>query len=530
MPSAIFRAGPVKSPRQVSDGAAMVTPAQLRDMPGISPDRIDSRGLAVLESRLKEDLEFLGFPGKAWVPSTPGTTDVVIVGAGMCGMVAWLALTLGGVSNVRILDRSPEGKEGPWVTYARMETLRSPKHLTGPAFGLGALTFQAWYRAQFGASAWDRLGKIPRRSWMDYLRWYRRVLGIPVENAVSVDRVEPEGESLRLSLSGVSTGTVLTRKLVFATGREGMGERSIPGFVQDLPGHLWAHSADRIDFAALRGKRVAVVGVGASAVDNAGEALEHGAREVRHFIRRMEMPTINKLMGIGSYGFTCGFPALSREWRWRFMQYSTDTQTPPPHESVLRVSRHKNAHFHFAKTVLAIEVRNGAMRIAFADNTAYEADFLLLGTGFTVDPMARTEFGEAAGDMLLWEDVYKPPSGEECPELGRFPCLGPDFTFRERVPGTATWLKNVYCFNYGATVSLGKVSGDIPAVSDGARLLAASIAAALYSDDIHAHWQGLVEYDVPELVGNEWVASDLEANDASTVHETPRRVRGRGMP
>ena len=499
-------------------------------MLGDSLSRIDSQGLAVLESRLKEDLEFLCYPGKTWLPPTPGVTDVVIIGGGMCGMVAWLALTMGGVSNIRMFDRSPEGKEGPWVTYARMETLRSPKQLTGPAFGLGALTFQAWYRAQFGTPAWDRLDKIPRQLWMDYLRWYRRVLSIPVESGVSIDRVTPEGDLLRLSLSGVLTGTVLTRKLVFATGREGMGEPNIPEFAKDLASHLWAHSADEIDFADLRGKRVAVVGVGASAVDNAGEALEHGASEVRHLIRRKDMPTINKLMGIGSYGFICGFPEMSHEWRWRFMQYTSATQTPAPHESVLRVSRHNNAYFHFGKTVVAAEERRGTVHIAFADNTAYEADFLLLGTGFTVDPMARIEFGGAAGDILLWEDVYKPPPGEECPELGRFPYLGPDFTFRERVPGTAAWLNNVYCFNYGATASLGKVSGDIPAVSDGAQWLARSIAATLYVEDIQAHWRGLLEYDAPELVGNEWVPSDLEAGDVSLALETPRKVRGHGLP
>ena len=100
-----------------------------------------------------------------------------------------------------MFDRSPEGKEGPWVTYARMETLRSPKQLAGPAFGLGALTFQAWLRVQFGAIAWDQLYRIPRPMWMDYLRWCRRVLDIPAENGVSVDRTLPESDLLRLQLS-----------------------------------------------------------------------------------------------------------------------------------------------------------------------------------------------------------------------------------------------------------------------------------------------------------------------------------------
>ncbi|MEM9635606.1 MAG: NAD(P)/FAD-dependent oxidoreductase, partial [Pseudomonadota bacterium] len=307
---------------------------------------IDSQGLAALEARLKDDLDLLCYPSKSWVPQQKDVADVIIIGGGMCGMVAWLALKTGGIDNMRVLDRAAKGYEGPWLGYARMETLRSPKFLTGPAYGHGSLTFQAWFRAQFGAETWEELDKIPRTMWMDYLCWYREVLQIPIENGVSVDSVEPEGELLRLTVSGAETETVLTRKLIFATGRDGTGGPNIPDFIRDLPRHLWAHSADEIDFAALKDKRVAVIGVGASAVDNSAEALEHGAAEVRHLVRRKEMPTINKMMGIGSYGFTAGYAELSDEWRWRFMQYSFATQTPSPRGSTLRVSRHPNAYFH----------------------------------------------------------------------------------------------------------------------------------------------------------------------------------------
>ena len=479
-------------------------------MPQDDHSPIDAAGLGALEARLREDLAFLLYPGKDWVPPRPGVHDVVIIGGGMCGMLAWHALATDGIRNVRVFDRSAEGREGPWLTYARMETLRSPKQLTGPAYGHGALTFQAWYRAQFGAAAWEALDKIPRPMWMDYLRWYRKVLEVPVENGVSVDLVEPEGELLRLHLSGAAESSVLTRKLIFATGRDGTGEPNIPRFVNGLPRRYWAHSADEIDFAALKGKRVAVVGVGASAVDNAAEALEHGAAEVRHLIRRRERPTVNTMMGIGSPGFTAGYAALPDEWRWRFMRYSFVTQTPSPHGSTLRVSRHPNAYFHFGKAVTSTVERGGAVSIGFADGTDWEADFVILGTGFTIDPMARTEFGAAAGDIQLWEDVYAPPAGEECPELGRFPYLNPDFTFREKVPGAAPWLDRVYCYNYGATASMGKVSGDIPGVSDGAAWLSRALAATLYAEDVEAHWQGLQDYAVPELQGHEWRASELE--------------------
>lgn len=65
-----------------------------------------------------------------------------------------------------------------------------------------------------------------------------------------------------------------------------------------------------------------------------------------------------------------------------------------------------------------------------------------------------------------------------------------------------------YCFNFGATLSLGKVSGDIPAVSHGARWLAQALAASFYTRDVEQHWQRLLDYDKPELLGDEWVATD----------------------
>lgn len=477
---------------------------------------IDQQGLECLQTRVEDDLAFLCYPTKQWVPPQDGVADVIIIGGGMCGMVAWLGLTTGGMDNIRIFDRSETGLEGPWLDYARMETLRSPKTLTGPAFGHGVLTFQAWYRAQFGLAAWNALDKIPRPMWVDYLRWYRSVLNIPIENNVVVERVEPEGDLLKLTLSGAQSGEVLTRKLIFATGRDGTGGPNIPNFIKDLPRDLWAHSADPIDFTNLKDKRVAVIGVGASAVDNSAEALEHGAAEVRHLIRRKEMPTINKMMGIGSFGFTAGYAALPDEWRWRFMQYSFATQTPPPRGSTLRVSRHPNAYFHFDKATTRIEPLGEGARVHFADGTFYDADFVILGTGFIIDPLARKEFGDTAAEILLWEDVYTPPETEKNADLGRFPYLNSDFTFREKTPGTAPWLNNVYCFNYGSSASLGKVSGDIPGISEGAAWLSRAIAASLYTEDVEAHWQDMQSYGAPELLGDEWEPTELPVTSSAT--------------
>ena len=474
-------------------------------------------GLAGLEEQVRRELDFLCRPPQNWVvPRSVGTEavhDVIIVGGGMCGLLVWFALQSAGIRNVRVLDRSPEGMEGPWLTYARMETLRSPKQLTGPAYGMASLTFRAWYIAQHGDDAWEAMDKIPRPMWMDYLRWYRKVLDVPVENDVELRRIVPEGDLLRLELGGKSAGesSVLTRKLIMATGREGTGHPAIPAFMRGVPRSHWAHSSDDIDFLALRDKRVVVIGVGASAVENAAEALEAGAQEVRLLIRRTRMPTINKMMGIGSFGFFAGYAALPDEWRWRFMHYSFVTQTPAPRGSTLRVSRHRNAFFHFDAPVVDVARTDEGLRIDLARGRRMTADYVILGTGFTVDPLARTEFGDFAGDIQLWRDVYTPPDDEQDAELAKFPYLNSDFTFRERIPGKAPWLAGIYCFNYGATASLGKISGDIPGISEGAAWMVREIAATLYREDIEVHWRQLQDYDKPELLGDEWTPSTLAA-------------------
>src|SRR5215467_12106483 len=151
---------------------------------GVSPH---PRSLAELEARFARDLDLLTIPpAKDWLeprvhPEWGPVLDLAIVGAGMAGLSAAFACKCLGIG-LRVFDRSPEGFEGPWATWARMEMLRSPKELVGPALGFSNLTFRAWFEAQFGRAAWDRLHRIPRLQWMDYLRWHRKMIDVAIEN------------------------------------------------------------------------------------------------------------------------------------------------------------------------------------------------------------------------------------------------------------------------------------------------------------------------------------------------------------
>ncbi len=480
----------------------------------------DAAGLAALETRLRQDLAWLEWPAKSWVPRRvadgEAVIDVVIIGAGMAGLAASGLLKRMGVDNHVVLDRATAGREGPWITFARMRTLRSPKELTGPALGLPALTFRAFYEAQFGKEAWQTLDRAPRTLWMDYLAWYRKVLNLPVRNEVTVTGIHARPDDL-LALDIIEGGAprrLLARHVVLATGRDGLGGAYVPRVADKIDRRLWAHTADPIDFAALAGKRVAVVGAGASAMDNAATALETGAGRLDLFIRRADIPRINKFTGIGSQGVVHGFAGLPDDWKWRFLDHTLKAQTPPPRPSVLRVAAFPQAHFHLASPITALAMRDDHLMVT-TPKGRYATDFIIFGTGFTVDFALRPELAEFAPYIRLWRDCFPTPEGMDNAELETSPDLGEAFEFLEKVPGTCPALSRLHCFNYPATLSHGKLTGDIPAISEGADRLARGIVRSLFVEDRARHFENLKAFATPEILGDEWTDADAAPANAS---------------
>ena len=237
--------------------------------------------LSALTARARDDLLRIAHPAMSWLeprigPDGEPALDVLIVGGGQSGVAIASALLRARVDNILVVDRAPRGHEGPWLTYARMHTLRSPKDFTGPDLDLPSLGYQAWHEARYGVAAWQALGQITRQDWAAYLEWVRDTVGVPVHNETEVVDINTAANGL-LAVE-LDDGTVrFARKVVLATGQDGAGLWWMPDFVARLPERFRAHAADPIDFAALRGRRVAVLGAGASAFDNAAMALEAGA-------------------------------------------------------------------------------------------------------------------------------------------------------------------------------------------------------------------------------------------------------------
>jgi len=470
-----------------------------------------SPGLDELERTARHDLARLNYPPANWVPARTGpdgqpVLDVLIVGAGMCGQTVGWGLLREGIRNIRVIERNTHGHEGPWNTTARMPILRSPKHLTGPDLGVPSLTFRAWYEAQHGAEGWEKLYKIPRLDWLSYLLWVRKVVDLKVENGVSLLRVEPVGDFLRASLS---TGeAVLTRKLVLANGRDGSGGFRWPSFPSFDPadtaraGRVF-HTLEEIDFAKLKGKRLGILGVLATAIDNACTALEAGALEAICYARRPHLPQVNKSKGVSFPGFQRGQGMLDDDWRWKIYTYMLAAGSPPPHESVLRAQKLTGFAFRFAEPWLDMAVDGDGVTVKTAKATE-RFDAVLLGTGFDIDLARRPELESFAANATLWGDRRTPTEAAANAEAARYPYLGPGFELIEKVPGRTPHMGDIHLFNWGSILSHGALAGDIPGLFVGATRLVQSISHALFRDDVETHVQNMFAQEDPELAPTDY--------------------------
>lgn len=466
-------------------------------------------GLARHEAQVRRDLALLGFPAKPWLH--PRTTeagepvlDVAIIGAGMNGIAAASALLAEGIANIRLFDANEPGREGPWNRYARMDTLRSPKTLTGPALGVPSLTFAAWYMASFGEAAWDALYKIPNAAWVDYLSWLQRVLALPVQHRSALTKLRPQDGLLALDIeTAEGSKSVFARHVVLATGRGGAGGDVWPDVVpHELRPTVAAHGNDPIDFAGLRGKSVGVIGGSASAWDNAATALEQGAASVEMYLRRPHLPQINKGRGSANPGYFHGWGALPDADRWALAAYLDDMLAPPPHETVLRALKSDGLDIRFRHSVAAVR-REGGQVVLDLDTPEGRLerrhDFLIVATGFQVDAANIPELAELTPHIARWSDRYAPPAALARPALARAPYLGPGFELQPRDASAPAELSRIHLVNHGALVSHGAIASDIPGVAIAGERVAQAIVAAFFRQDIAEIRRDLEAFDEPEL-------------------------------
>lgn len=463
-------------------------------------------GLPALEAALKRDLALLEYPKRPWVPphqTSDGRSilDVLIVGGGQGGLATAAALKREKVTNILVVDRNPLDHAGPWLNFARMNTLRTPKHLTGPDLGIPNLTIQRWWEAQHGEGSWETMGLVPKESWAAYLAWYRKVLDLPVRPLTELTGLHWNADVQAFEATvrkGDEDEVLLARRIVLSTGIEGSGDWQVPAFITDaLPRTRYAHTRWDIDFDALKGKRIAVLGAGASAFDNASVALEHGAAAVDLFFRREKLVNVNAYRWAEFVGFLRHVGDLDDANRWRFIRQILRMGQLPPADTFARARKHEAFTLHPSSPWTAVRDTPEGV-VVTTPKGEHTCDFVIAGTGFVTDLSLRPELSELREHIVLWNERYTPPQGEEHPDLARHPYLGPNFEFLPRTDDTP-WVRKVYNYTFGCLLSRGFGGASISGMKYSIPRLVGGITKSLFDEDADAHYQSLCDYAEAEF-------------------------------
>lgn len=482
--------------------------------------------LEALNERVRTDLGYLAFGGPGWVRPLHHPEghvyDAVIVGGGQSGLGAAFGLLRERISNILVIDENPQGMEGPWETYARMATLRTPKHLTSIDLGVPSLTFRAWWEAQYGSDSWEQVDKIPRTAWMDYLRWFRSVLGLPVINGVRLELIESAGEGLHrlhTAAAGTDPKMLLARKVVLATGIQGGGQWHVPPMISaNLPRTLYAHASEPIDMNALRGKAVGILGGGASAFDNADYVLANGASEAHVFVRRAELPGINPIRQMEVSGMIERFHTLSDAEKYGVIAHFFQTNQPPTNDMFESAASRDGFRLHLGSPLLdvqAVAAESGtgaaaAGKIGRKEMQAevttpggtYRLDYLIVCTGLMSDPALRPELRLAEPHIARWGDRYRAPADKANPLLDAHPYLTSGFALTSRNESGRHLLHGLFVFNYSALASCGLSASAISGTRHAIPKLAAAVADQLFLDDKESILDAFYAYSDREFTGN----------------------------
>nr|WP_225224764.1 NAD(P)/FAD-dependent oxidoreductase [Cellulomonas sp. JH27-2] len=472
---------------------------------------------------VERQLETTGYSCAPWVTATDGVVPVLVVGAGQSGLAVAFGLRRTGVAGVLVIDGQPEGSAGPWATFARMHTLRTPKDVAWPTWGVSAATPREWFEARYGTSGWESIEYYPTEDWHAFLEWYRATLHLPVRFGTRVERIErpADGEPFAVHTSGPGGVEVLrARRVVLATGLEGAGGRSVPdGIFASLDRDRWAHTHDAIDFAALAGKRVGVLGGGTSAFDNAATALENGAATATIHMRRPAMPTVSPYRWMEFPGILEHYWSFSDEQKWAFNAHLSAVDQPATQGAVWRAYAFDTFTFRCSSPWTAVTQDGGAVVVTTPQGT-HEYDFVIAATGVRVDLGLRPELAELVDDVATWGDRFEPPSGDPA-GLARYPYLDDHFALQHRDPERHDdALARLYLFNHGARMSLGMLSHQISGLVGGAPRLVDGIARDIFVETSSDVLNAFLAFDVPAGVtlGRRAEPGDRRLGGAQVVH------------
>ncbi|GAA2910849.1 NAD(P)/FAD-dependent oxidoreductase [Streptomyces thioluteus] len=353
---------------------------------------------------------------------TDDPTDVVVIGAGLSGIAAVIALRRAGFDDVVVLEKSAR-TGGTW------------RDNTYP--GCGCDVPAMLYEYSFAPHAWRRCF-ASRSEILDYLRATAADHGVDeaVRHGVEVLEARWDATAHRWTLR-TTAGTRTTRSVIVATGPwHHPRYPDIPG-LDAFPGPVF-HSARWNHDVDLTGRRVVVIGTGASAVQFVPEIQPEAAHvEVFQSTPQWVLPKPDYALPSPLHRHPVVRRVLRGQHHWTQEAIGLLLRHPrllPPLEAVARLHLRASVHDPALRAALTPRYRFGARRIIAsdayypaltrpnvrlhptraasvrghdvigADGTRARADVVVLATGFHVGAVPFALYG-ADGTALArtWE-------------------------------------------------------------------------------------------------------------------------------
>jgi cation diffusion facilitator CzcD-associated flavoprotein CzcO len=197
--------------------------------------------------------------------NVPSDTDVAIVGSGPYALSVAAHLHALGV-DFRIFG--PPMKF--WRDMPRGINLKSFAYATNVYVPQRGNTFPDWCRAR----GLEDFEPCTMHSFASYGMWMQEHF-VPSLEPVLVSRVSVDGAGA-FDVALANEERLKAKRVVFATGLSHLA--SMPDVLRRLPPDLASHTFDHTSYAPFRGKEVAVLGAGASAIEAGALVVDHGGR------------------------------------------------------------------------------------------------------------------------------------------------------------------------------------------------------------------------------------------------------------